>query len=65
MASWFEERRQRRKRRERMEEVIGWIVVPMIGVMLWWAWLQVSEQVKGTPLIGIITGKDRGGPAPP
>jgi hypothetical protein len=48
-----------------MEELIGWIVVPLIGLMLWWGWLQVADQIKGTPLIGIISGKDRGGPAAP
>ena len=40
------------------------VSVPMIGIMLWWGWLQVAEQVKGTPLIGIISGKDRERAAP-
>ncbi len=36
----------------------------MIGVMLYWGWLQVADQVKQTPLIGIISGKDRERAAP-
>lgn len=64
MASWFEKRRQRRRRRERAEEIIGWIVVPIIGIGLWWGWLQVREQIKGTPLLTILSGKDSSRAAP-
>lgn len=64
MASWFEERRKRRRRRERFEEVVAWIVVPAIAIGLWWGWLQVKDQVKATPIIGILTGKDRAPAAP-
>ncbi len=59
VASWFEKRRQRRRRRERMEELVAWIVVPLIAVMGWWAWLQVKDQIRGTPLMSILTGRDR------
>lgn len=64
MASWFEKRRQRRRRRERAEEIIGWIVVPIIGIGLWWGWLQVREQVKGTPLMSILSDRDSQRAAP-
>ena len=57
MASWFEKRRQRKRRRERMEELVGWLVVPMIGVMVWWGWLQVRDQVKSTPIMSILSDR--------
>jgi hypothetical protein len=46
-----------------MEELVGWIVVPMIAVMLWFGWLQVRDHVKGTPLMSILS--DRGERAAP
>jgi hypothetical protein len=62
VASWFEKRRQRRRKRERLEELIAWILVPAMAFGLYWGWLQVRDQVKATPLMGILTGKDKGGP---
>ena len=64
MASWFEQRRQRRRRRERVEELIAWIVVPLFGLGLWWGWLIVRDQIKGTPVMSILSGKDTQRPAP-
>jgi hypothetical protein len=64
VASWFEQRRQRRRRRERFEEVIAWIVVPLVCVGLYWGWLIVRDQVKSTPLMSILTGKDNQRAAP-
>ena len=43
-----------------MEELIAWIVVPLSAVMGWWVWLQVKDQIRGTPLMSILTGRDRG-----
>jgi hypothetical protein len=64
VASWFEKRRQRRRRRERAEEIIAWIVVPIIAIGCYWAWLQVRDQVKGTPIMTILSGKDSQRAAP-
>ncbi|MEJ1936580.1 hypothetical protein WDZ92_40830 [Nostoc sp. NIES-2111] len=64
MASWLEKRRERRRRRQRMEEVLGWIVVPIIAFGLYWAWLEVHDQIKGTPLMTILQGKSSERPAP-
>lgn len=64
MASWFEQRRQRRRKRERFEELIAWIVVPLVCVGVWWGWLAVRDQIKATPLMSIITGKDNQRAAP-
>jgi hypothetical protein len=61
VASWFEKRRQRRRKRERLEELIAWILVPAMAFGLYWGWLQVRDQIKGTPLMGILTGKDKSG----
>ena len=54
MASWFEKRRIRRRKRERMEEIIAWMVVPMLLVGLIWAGLEVRKQIAGTPLMDVI-----------
>ncbi|GGH25029.1 hypothetical protein GCM10007036_31860 [Alsobacter metallidurans] len=62
MASWFEKRRQRKRRRERMEELLAWIVVPALAFGVYWGWLQVRDQIKNTPLMAIISGKDKGAP---
>jgi ACR3 family arsenite efflux pump ArsB len=40
-----------------MEEVLGWIVVPLVAFGLYWAWLEVRDQIKGTPLMTILQGK--------
>ena len=57
MATWFEKRRARRRRRERVEEVVAWIVVPIIAFGLYWGWLVVRDQIKGTPIMTILQGK--------
>ncbi len=64
MTSWLEKRRARRRRRERMEEVLAWIVVPVIAFALYWGWLQVRDTVKATPLMTVLQGKSSDRPAP-
>ena len=56
MASWFEKRRIRRRKRERMEEIIGWMVVPTLVIGMIWAGLEIKKQISGTPLMSLLTG---------
>ncbi len=44
-----EARRKRRKARRRGEEILGWILVPLIILALWWAGNQVFEFFGTTP----------------
>lgn len=37
MGAWNEARRERRRRRKRMEEILGWIVVPPLVIGMWLA----------------------------
>jgi hypothetical protein len=62
VTTWFEKRRERRRRRERMEEIIAWFVVPVIVIALGWGLLQVKDMIAGTPLMSILSGKDRNAP---
>ena len=56
MASWFEKRRIRRRKRERMEEIIAWMVVPVLAIGVIWAGLEVQRRISGTPLMDLIMG---------
>lgn len=35
MGAWNEARRERRRKRKRVEEILGWIVVPPLVIGLW------------------------------
>lgn len=37
MVAWNEARRERRRKRKRMEEILGWIIVPPLLLGLWLA----------------------------
>lgn len=37
MGSWNEARRERRRKRKRLEEILGWIVVPPLLIGMWLA----------------------------
>lgn len=37
MVAWNEARRERRRKRKRMEEILGWIIVPPLLFGLWLA----------------------------
>ncbi|MGV2978707.1 hypothetical protein ACERNI_00655 [Camelimonas sp. ID_303_24] len=37
MGAWNEARRERRRRRKRVEEILGWIVVPPLLIGIWLA----------------------------
>ncbi|MFC7398781.1 hypothetical protein ACFQU1_16390 [Chelatococcus sp. GCM10030263] len=41
MASYFQRRRERRRSRQRFEEIVAWIVVPMVVIMTWWVGTQL------------------------
>ncbi|MFC0283581.1 hypothetical protein ACFFJB_08185 [Camelimonas abortus] len=41
MGAWNETRAERRRRRKRMEEIIGWIVVPPLVLGMWLAGVHV------------------------
>lgn len=45
MGRWLEARRLRRKRRQRGEEILGWIVVPLISALVLWAAFEMKDRV--------------------
>jgi hypothetical protein len=45
MGRWLEARRLRRKRRQRGEEILGWIVVPLISALVLWAGFEMKDRV--------------------
>jgi hypothetical protein len=53
--SWREKRWQRRRRRRLFEEVLGWILVPIIVVALYWA-IKAGLNAAGTSPTAIIQG---------
>jgi hypothetical protein len=48
MSGWAEKRRIRRKHRERMEEVIAWLVVPLLIWGILWVGIEVKDKVMAT-----------------
>ncbi len=53
MGRWLEARRARRRRRQRGEELLAWIVVPVITVLLLWAGIEVKDRVASTVAIAL------------
>lgn len=53
--SWREKRWQRRRRRKLFEEVLGWILVPIILVALYWA-IKAGLNAAGTSPSALIAG---------
>ena len=65
--SWREKRWQRRRRRRLFEEILGWILVPVICVALYWA-VRAGLNAAGTSPTAVIqaikTLVSGGGPQP-
>jgi hypothetical protein len=53
--SWREKRYQRRRRRVWLEEVLGWILVPVIVLGCYW-FLEVGLSALGTSPAAIMEG---------
>jgi hypothetical protein len=53
--TWREKRWQRRRRRKLFEEVLGWILVPIILVACYWA-VKAGLNAAGTSPSAIIAG---------
>lgn len=53
--SWREQRRARRRRRIWFEEVLGWILVPVILVGCYWL-AELTLNAMGTSVSAIIEG---------
>jgi hypothetical protein len=53
--SWREQRRARRRRRVWFEEVLAWILVPIIIVGLYWA-VELTMNGLGTSTSAVIDG---------
>jgi hypothetical protein len=53
--SWREKRYQRRRRRVWLEEILGWILVPVIILGCYW-FLEVSLSSLGTSPAAIMEG---------
>ncbi|MGF9759237.1 hypothetical protein AAII07_28960 [Microvirga sp. 0TCS3.31] len=54
-ASWREKRYQRRRRRVWLEEILGWILVPVIILGCYW-FLEVGLSALGTSPAAIMEG---------
>jgi hypothetical protein len=54
-ASWREQRRNRRRRRVWFEEVLGWILVPIIVLGCYWL-IEGTLNAVGTSAGAIING---------
>jgi len=54
-ASWREKRYQRRRRRVWFEEILGWILVPVIVLGCYW-FLEVGLSALGTSPAAIMEG---------
>jgi hypothetical protein len=54
-ASWREKRYQRRRRRVWLEEILGWILVPVIILGCYW-FLEVGLNALGTSPAAIMEG---------
>jgi len=65
--SWREKRWQRRRRRRLFEEILGWILVPVICVALYWG-VRAGLNAAGTSPTAVIqaikTLVSGGGPQP-
>lgn len=53
--SWREQRRARRRRRVWFEEILGWILVPIIVVGCYWL-VELTLNALGTSVSAIIDG---------
>lgn len=53
--TWREQRWQRRRRRKLFEEVLGWILVPIILVSCYWA-IKAGLNALGTSPSALIAG---------
>jgi hypothetical protein len=51
--TWREKRRQRRRRRKMAEEILGWILVPIILVALYWA-VKAGLNAAGTSPSAVV-----------
>ena len=54
-ASWREKRYQRRRRRVWLEEILGWVLVPVIVLGCYW-FLEVGLSALGTSPAAIMEG---------
>ena len=65
--TWREKRWQRRRRRRLFEEILGWILVPVICVALYWS-VRAGLNAAGTSPTAVIqaikTLVSGGGPQP-
>ncbi|MBS7704008.1 hypothetical protein [Chelatococcus asaccharovorans] len=43
MSTYFQRRRERQRKRRRFEEIVAWIVVPIIAVLAWWVGIQLYQ----------------------
>lgn len=53
--SWREQRWQRRRRRRLFEEILGWLLVPIIVVAAYWG-IKAGLNAAGTSPTAIIAG---------
>jgi hypothetical protein len=53
--TWREKRWERRRRRRFTEEVLGWILVPIILIAVYWA-VKAGLNAMGTNLTSLIQG---------
>ncbi|TDR93991.1 hypothetical protein [Enterovirga rhinocerotis] len=53
--SWREKRWERRRRRRFVEEVLGWVLVPVILIACYWA-AKASLNAMGTNFTSLVEG---------
>jgi hypothetical protein len=53
--SWREQRWERRRKRRLYEELLGWLLVPVIGFGCYWA-VEAALAVMGTSPAALIQG---------
>lgn len=47
MSTYFQRRRERQRSRRRFEEIVAWIVVPIIVVVIWLVGSKLYETFEG------------------
>jgi multisubunit Na+/H+ antiporter MnhB subunit len=43
VSTYFQRRRERQRKRRRFEEIVAWIVVPIIVLVTWWVGAQLYK----------------------